>query len=175
MQLKKISWTCNRWGGTSEINDHYFDAPTAYGVHSTIISQRLLGFIFCRKLARTKTQQGTDKASEKNGRTVFSQALVSRVYTWFNRNGVNIILHFLSSLYTHNLPQLNCSPSLLPEYAPPPFAPGGHKRSYKRADPNRWRSLSDDGKSTARACGITISISGNLAEAINYKGEARKE
>ena len=28
------------------------------------------GFGFCRKLALTKTQQGTDKASEPNGRTV---------------------------------------------------------------------------------------------------------
>ena len=36
----------------------------------------LSDFGFCRKLARTKTQQGTDKASEHNGRTVFSWALV---------------------------------------------------------------------------------------------------
>ena len=30
-------------------------------------------------------------------------------------------------------------------------------------------------KSTARACGITTPIYGDLAEVINYKGEARKE
>ena len=34
------------------------------------------GFGFCRKLARTKNQQGTDKANGHNGRTVFSRALV---------------------------------------------------------------------------------------------------
>ena len=34
------------------------------------------GFIFFRKLARTKNQQVTDKASEYNRRTVFSRALV---------------------------------------------------------------------------------------------------
>ena len=36
-----------------------------------------LGFGFRRKLVRMKTQQGTDKASEHNGRKVFSRALVS--------------------------------------------------------------------------------------------------
>ena len=56
--LMVVLVVCLFWARTHEV----------YAMHSTIIFQ---GFGFCRKLARTKTQQGTDKASEHNGRTIF--------------------------------------------------------------------------------------------------------
>ena len=44
---------------------------------------------FCRKLARTKTQQSTDKASKYNGRKVFSRVSI---------DGVNFVFYPLSSI-----------------------------------------------------------------------------
>ena len=54
------------------------------------------GFGFRRKLASTKTQQGTDKASEHNGHTVFSRAWV---FCTHQQEGCQLVLfyHFSSS------------------------------------------------------------------------------
>ena len=52
-----------------------------------------LAFIFCRKRARTETQQGTEKASKRNRRTVFQ-----RVST--GSGVINFLFYHLSSLFT---------------------------------------------------------------------------
>ena len=59
--------------------------------------------IFCRKAAHTKTQQITDKASEHNGRKLFSRVSIG---------GVNFICYPLSYInwITHYLHQLSLSP-----------------------------------------------------------------
>ena len=64
-------------------------------------------FRFRRKLARTKTQQSTDKVSEHNGRTVFSWALI-----FLTRSSTGVVStspYHLSSIFItlpHNLHQL---------------------------------------------------------------------
>ena len=55
------------------------------------------GFGFWRKIAHTKTQQGTDKASEHNGCAVLSQALVSGVMSTSSYNLSSI--HYTSSQF----------------------------------------------------------------------------
>ena len=75
----------------------------------------LLGFGFGRKLALTKTQQGTDKASEHNRCTVFSQALIFYTHQQ-KRRQLCFILYSLFVLFPHNLRQLTFLP--LP---PPPL------------------------------------------------------
>ena len=59
----------------------------------TTSSQRKMSiyiFGFHRKLAGTKTQQSTDKASKYNGRTVFM---------YVSTCGVNFVFYLLSSIY----------------------------------------------------------------------------
>ena len=58
-----------------------------YDLWSTINVQVFFGL--CRKLARTKTQQISDKASKHNGRKVFLQ---------LSTGGVNFIFYTLSSI-----------------------------------------------------------------------------
>ena len=55
------------------------------------------GFGFCRKLARTKTQQGTHKASEHNGRTVFSRDLVLLMHA--STGVISTLSYHLSSIH----------------------------------------------------------------------------
>ena len=59
-----------------------------YQVQSAKMSPVFFGV--CRKLARTKTQQITDKACKHNGRTVFLRVLTC--------GGVNFVFYTLSSL-----------------------------------------------------------------------------
>ena len=68
----------------------------------------LSGFVFCRKLARTKTQQGIDKAIKHNGYTVFSSDLI--FLTWESTGVVSNSSYHLSSLH----------------YTSSPFAPTSH-------------------------------------------------
>ena len=76
-----------------------------------------LGFIFFRKLARTKTQQGTDKASGHNRPTVFSRALIFRTYQqkWLKHC---FILCLIFVLLPRNFRQL--------PFLPPPPPPLEH-------------------------------------------------
>ena len=69
-----------------------------------------LCFGFRRKIARTKTQQGTDKASKHNGRTLFSRALVFCTHQQKWRQ-LSFILYPLFILLPHNLCQLPFSPT----------------------------------------------------------------
>ena len=70
-------------------------------------------FVFCRKLVRTKTQQGTKKVSEHNRRAVFSRVLIFRTHQQKWRH-LCFILYPLFILLPHNLRQLPFSP-------PPPL------------------------------------------------------
>ena len=63
---------------------------------------KFLGLVFFRKLARTKTQQGTDKASEHKGRTVFLWAFV--FLTCASIGVMSTLYYHLSSIhYTSSL------------------------------------------------------------------------
>ena len=74
-----------------------------YNLRSTINVQFFFGF--CRKLARTKTQQGTDKASEHNWHTVFSQDLVLHGHLQERCQLCLIIIYPLFITLPHNLLQ----------------------------------------------------------------------
>ena len=74
------------------------------------------GFGFCRKLARTKNQQGTDKASKHNRCTLFSQALIFCTHQQKWRQ-LFFILYPIFVLIPHYLRQLPFSP--LPPPPPP--------------------------------------------------------
>ena len=90
---------------------------------------RFLGLRICRKLARTKNQQVTEKASRQNGRTVFC-----RFYYWLGAYQQECCQHFLIiySLFItlpHNLRQLPFSPPPPPqiECAAPDRVPLHHR------------------------------------------------
>ena len=76
-------------------------------------------FGFHRKLAHTKPQQSTDKASKHNGRTVFSRVLVLLTRSWTGvASTLSYCLYPLFVLLPHNLHQLlPFLPLPLPEYA----------------------------------------------------------
>ena len=67
------------------------------------------GFGFCRKLVRTKNQQGTEKASKNNGRTVFSRALIFHMHQqkWHQ---ICFIIYPIFILLPQNLHQIPFSP-----------------------------------------------------------------
>ena len=73
-------------------------------VHSTIILTGSLGFIFCRKLASTKNQQGTEKASEHYRTALFLQYLV--LITCASTEVVSTLFYPLSSFH-FNYPKIS--------------------------------------------------------------------
>ena len=79
------------------------------------------GSEFCRKLVRTKTQQGIDKVSKHNRFAVFLRALVFRTHQQKWRQ-LCFIIYPLLVLLPHNLRQL---PFLTPPL-PPPLPPPEH-------------------------------------------------
>ena len=64
------------------------------------------GFKFCRKLAGTKPQQGTDKASKHNRFTVFSRTLVF----WTHQQKWRQFFSFIVYPLYHNLCHIEFSP-----------------------------------------------------------------
>ena len=89
-----------------------------------------LGFEFCRKLAITKTQQGTDKASKHNRSTLFTRDLVllMRASTGVVST-LSIHLSYIFITLPHNLHQL---PFLSLPPPPPPT---------EYAAPSDWTGL----------------------------------
>ena len=81
-----------------------------------------LGFGFCRKLARTKTQQGTDKARKHNQRTEFLCDLIFCMHQHKLRQ-LCFILYPLFVLLPHNLCQ------------PPPYYPFLHTSPTSKIPP----------------------------------------
>ena len=114
---------------------------------------RFWGFIFCRKLVRTKTWQGTDKAIKYNRRTVFSWALI--FITHSSTGVVSILSYQIYSIfitlpnYLRQLTILPPPPPLPPTYYDPttdrlsrPLGTGGHAKSYNRFAP--WQRKEAD-------------------------------
>ena len=97
------------------------------------------GLGFFRKLLCTKTKQGTDKSSNHNRPTAFSQDLVllTRASTGVVST-LSINLSYIFITLPHNLRQLPFSPPPPPppptEYAAP-LVSGGHAKSYNRVTP----------------------------------------
>ena len=100
------------------------------------------GFIFCRKLARTKTQQCTDKSSENNGHKVFSRdfVLLMRASTGV----MSTLSYHLSSIH----------------YTSSPFAPTSLFTSASATD-RVFLSLNDFTGYSEH--GLLISITGDIA------------
>ena len=73
------------------------------------IFPRFSVFIFCRKLARMKNQQGTDKAREHEGQTVFLRDLVFITHQQ-KCHQLCFILHPIFILLLHNLCQITYYP-----------------------------------------------------------------
>ena len=98
-----------------------------YDLRSTINVQGFFGFR--RKLARTKTQQSTDKASDHNGRTVFLWALV--LNTRVSTGVVSTSSYHLSSIYSLHFLTICTNFPFSPPPPPPteyaaPFGLVGH-------------------------------------------------
>ena len=101
-------------------------------------------FGFCRKLVRTKTQQGTDKASKHNGRTVFSRfwyCLRLHQQEWCQLCLIVFILYlFYFYIICANF-FLFCLCLCIRQSTPPPieYAPplvlGRHAKAYDRVSP----------------------------------------